>query len=302
MNLQTEIGLVRQEVAEPGRDDQSDNFVADFDIVDRIHQAELQVAKDLHYQALSSLQKAGSITTTTTTDSYALASDYLRLLGARYNTVAADTARMREVKFVDPATFHLVKTSPNYRRCNYDKPYGTIIDNRVWFWPYSDAGGVSGAFLRYIKRPTRRTKFFKFRSTVTSTTSVESGNVGSKANEMATNAWLTANMRAITGGLWGEEHAVTSSSPTNGVFGFTATDVWSATPVVGTEFEVGQVSDLPEDLYPLWVKFAAYLVLCTDRADEAQSKLAEYKAAVAMANESWGRPPVVESGLREVTK
>lgn len=302
MNLQTEIGLVRQEIAEPGRADQSDNFITDYEIVDWINQAEIQVAKDLHYQALPSLQTAGAITTTPATDSYSLASNYMRLIGARYNTVGNDTARLREVRFVDPTTFHSVKTSPNFRRCNYDKPYGTIIDNKVWFWPYSDSGGIGGGYLRYIKRPSKRTKFFKFACTNATTTSIESGNVGSRVNEMATNAWVGANMRAVSRGMWGEEHAVTSSSPTNGVFGFTAADIWSVNAVLGTEFEVGETSDCPQDLYPMWVKFAAFLALCKDRAQEAQAKLVEYKAMVANENMKWGSPPTVETGLMEVTK
>jgi len=88
MNLQTEISLVRADIPEPYRDDVTDQFITDEEIVGWIHEGEIRVATLINYQALHTLQTdaVGAQTTVTGQSNYSLtASDWIRIIGARYD-------------------------------------------------------------------------------------------------------------------------------------------------------------------------------------------------------------------------
>jgi len=302
MNLQSEITEVRRLIGEPYRDDSSDYFVTDEEICEWIYQGELALVRDLNYQALFSLQSTSSVTTVPGQESYDLISDYVRILGGKFDPYNGSNP-MLECRLVDPGTFHAVKHNPQFNRLSrYDKPYMTIIDNKFYLYPAPLTAAIGGFVPRYIKRPTRRRLFWRFRVTVASTSSIESGATGTKANVSYTNAWLGCQMRNVSDGssLWGMEREVTSSSPTSGAFGFTT--VWSAAPLAGDLMEVGEVSELPEDLYPLWLAWATYMAMMKDRSQEAAGYLAKYQKGVADVNARWGIPQPETLTMKEAEK
>lgn len=303
MNLQSEITMVRKRAYDLARSDPSDSTLTDEEITDYIYLSELEVATDLHYQALYTLQKEASITTTNGTINYGIAAagitDYMRLIGARYNQNGA--SNLRNVKFVDPSDFYEVQQNQAFRGRDYDEPYATIVTGEINVYPATVTGAVGGLKFRYLKRPTRRYKFFAFSSSVTGTASIEAGATGSKANGQATNAWVGSKMKAVSGALVGEEHAVTTSSAISGVFGFT--DTWSVAPTVGDRFEVGEVSDLPEQWLYLALGMAVYRCLCKMRVqEEADKQMAEYQAGVARVNAAFQDPPKQKAALEALVQ
>lgn len=275
MNLQTEIDEVRVRVGEPHRTDESDSFILDREIINWIHQAELQLIQDLPLDALLDVQAEASITTVTLTDSYDLPADFVRLIDVRLDT-GQGLFRARKV---EPNEIAMVDLSPAWTVTG-NTPVFALVGNQILVRPIpvTPAVGANKLKIRYLQEPTRRFKAYRGYTTAAGliTTLVDSSAPGPD------DWWKDAEVRLMSNELEGEERTVTAFADSTGTFTSLA---WSKIPGNGVLYHAGQVSDLPGEFWETWVAYAAYRALSKDReTDLAKIQLDEYHQFLQLIN------------------
>jgi hypothetical protein len=293
VNQQSEITEVRNRIGEPYREDPTDNFLLDEEISSWIYQGELQVARDLHFEALFSLQTEATGTTVTAQANYTIAGlitalDYFRILGVTYSPEGI-TGKRRICNMVQPREFQLAQSSPSFNRIgNYEAPTATIINNSIWVLPAPITGAATCIGVRYLKRPAKR--FKRYRGSVTSISG--SGiiyDTKAAAKGLLNDHFNNCELVFTSGSEIGEWNTVADYVTATGEFTLTVGSGGNtvATHTVGAEFEVGTVSDLSVDLWPLYLQWVMYLAKLKDNHAEAEAYKATYFEMVKTANAHW---------------
>lgn len=279
MNLQTEITAVRHRIGEPFRSDEQNGFILDKEIRQWIHEAELQVVKDLPDDALYTLHKPSVVELTGADNDYDLPTDFVRWIELR---IKYDGTNFYSADLVSPKQFRQAVDSPMWR-ANIRKPKAMIFNNKFYIAPTPETTVASGIELRYVKEPTRRYKHYKGLSTAagSTTTVVDSETPG------VNDYWNATELVLLDGTVRGQSGIVTGFTDASGTFTFAAS-TFTAAPGVGVDFEVGQISDLPGEFFPLWVAWASWLALSKDReVDLAREQKLEYTETVGRIRERY---------------
>lgn len=275
MNLAEEMTLVRERLSEPHRDDQTNAFIQDIEIVRWIGQGELQVMRDLVDDALFTVQKEA--TPSLSSGVAALPSDFMRLISLQ---VQAKTGAVYvEADLVSPKQARNMLESPQWRP-TATRPFCYIFNSSIYVYPTT----ASAVKLRYVYRPTRRYRFFTGVHTgANSTTSIESSTMVTTVQDYWKNCEIVLN----NGTSLGASSTVTGS--TNASPPVLTVTAFAAQVLTGTSITLGEVSVLPPELYPLWIAWAAKLGFQKDRDfQNAQIEDELYQSSVKTINERYG--------------
>ncbi len=288
MNLQTEISEVRSRLVAPARASSDDQFITDEEIIRWIYQAELRLVKLLPEDMLLNLQtevnvdlvSGGPPPTTVDQDlnpvtlSDLSVTDFVRFLEAKLEVGQG----IKTCRHISPEELRTIEQTGT-RRPTRNYPYIAIFDNQFYVRPQPEAGWFTtnpdGKFyLRYVKRPTRRFKHYKGLTTGAggTTTVVDSAAPGPDDWWNGTQLRISDEDAAIRG----QEGTVTDFADASGTFTFAGGTFFAASGT-NIEFEVGEVSDLPEECHELIVAYATYRGFMKDGESElAQQQLVEY--------------------------
>lgn len=273
MNLASEITAVRNRVGEPSRVDEANSFMLDSEIRAWLFEGELNVCKDLPDDALYPLHTSAAINLAAGSESYDLPADFVRLIEVR---VKIDGASFYSADLVSPKMFRQATNSPMWRS-NSRNPRAMLFNNKIFISPPGESSVTGGVEIRYVKEPTRRYKHYKGTTTGSGSTTTVVDSLAPGVD----NYWVGSELVLLDGGIRGESGVVTAFTDSSGTFTFAAS-TFTVAPGSSVDFEVGQISSLPSEFFPLWVAWASWLALSKDReTDLAMAQKTEYETAVA---------------------
>lgn len=271
MNLQSEITELRARLGEPVRTDPSDGFFTDEELTEWIHQGELMTAKLLVEDALTDIGSESTVAVETTGAGTAVPTDFMRLL-----EVAVDSGwGFRRARLVSMEEFERYIHSPNFKGTK-QFPIATLFQGKIYPHPFSGNSG-SDLRIRYTKEPTRRHRRYKGQTDGpgTSTTLVDSSAPSTVGNDY----FVAGEIRVTSGDFVGQDKVLSGYTAASGTF--TVTVAYNAAPGSGIQFEAGQTSDLPNECWPIWINYAAFLALSKDReTQDANLWLSEFHKGI----------------------
>lgn len=276
MNLRAELTRVREKIAEPSRQDETNAFVTDIEIINWIYEGEMKVMRGLVDDALWTSQKESTLTLTG--GSAPLPADFMRHISLQVQ--AKTSSQFIDSDLIGPKQLRNTQVSPPWRPTSV-RPYCYIFAGKIYVLPASS----NAVKLRYVYRPNKRYKTFRdITTTPASTTVLTMTNFSTLFPSLATNYFVGCELELVSGSTKGETNTCTASSATT----VTVTTPWSISVPAGTIVEGGEMSVLPVELYPLYTTWAAYLAFMKDReTDLAQLELASYTQMLQEVNERY---------------
>lgn len=282
MNLETQIRQVRARLSDPRRTDPEDSYVTDLELVDFLHQAEWQVVRDLAER--ESFVQTATFAAVNGQEQYDEAAvgfpiDVMDIVRVTYGGVECRRHPVHELGALDFGS--------NYRARKGLSQFfyligGSLGKLKLGIRPIPD--DTSQIAIWYVRRPYRR--FRHVRGIVTLLgTNVE---IIDSTNLLHVDSyWNTCEVRIMDGLYVGNERVVSAFAA--------ATDkitVSSAFPTpipVGSRYEVGEVSQMPADLEPLVIGWAAYLGFVKNMAaDLGGIARSEYDQMMSRHNQRYG--------------
>lgn len=280
MNLQSEIREVRSRVSEPDRVNPDNPYFTDLEIIDWIYRAEIQTAHD-------AIERERLIKTATTAgvasqELYDAPADLLDIVRVTYGGVECTRFPVTELGAL--ATNRLREPTKGLQQFFYElaKPTGVPGRGQIGIRPVPN--DTANIVVYYVPMPVRRYKAVQGTTTGAGTTTTALDSVLSAYPD---DFWNDTQFRILTGPMRGQFRNVSDFSSGTGTI--TWTTAIEAAPGTNNDYEMGQVSSLPQEWIPMVVAWASYQALLKDRRpDLASAQRQEYDALLANINNRYG--------------
>lgn len=279
MNLQSEIREVRARVSEPARLNPDNPYITDIEIIDWIFRGEIQVSQDI--QERERLVKIQTTAAVAAQELYDAPADLLDIVRITYAGTECTRASLLELGSLTSNRYRAPKKGVQQFFYEIAKSGVTPGVGQIGIRPIPD--DTQNILIYYVPVPVRRYKAVDVKTTSNGSTTTT---ISTSLTAYPDNFWNNTQIRWLNGANRGNFKAVTGFTSATGTVTHPANDIATTT---GIEFEMGQVSSLPQEYIPLVIAWAAYQALMKDRRpDLAQIYKTEYEAQLTQVNGRYG--------------
>ena len=289
MNLQSEISEVRSLMREPYRSTDADANILNVECARWIYQGELATFNALCDQALYSMAVDSSAITLSGAEGIVSGTNatvnWNRVLGV-YATKSGLSVR---ANIVSAREFYAARH--NTLKPQAQEPPLVTIEGQSVRMANSPDSSTTDVVVKYLPVPTQRAKFYAGTTDGAGSTTAIHDTVA--AGIYSTAGWFTGcNIMMRSGAAAFTERAVT---------GWVASDYTvaslGATSGSGNTYDVGEVSTLPAQYYPVWVCYAAFLGAIKKRPELAGMLQAQFQSMVSSINARYAGGSPVRGGV-----